>query len=57
MAVGLPLLAGMLLLGRGVGTWMRVKREPVLRPTAVMWLGAAIMALIGAAAVYKEMVQ
>ena len=57
MAVGLPLLAGMLLLGRGVGTWFRSKKEPFLQQPALMWLGAGSACLIGAFAVYQTFAQ
>ena len=52
MAVGLPLMAGMLLLGRGVGVWWRSKTEPALRFPALLWLGSAIAALACVAAVW-----
>ena len=52
MAVGLPILAGMLLLGRGTGTLIRSRKEPELRLTAILWLVAAVASLACAAAVY-----
>jgi hypothetical protein len=52
MAVGLPVLAGMLLLGRGIGTLLRSRREPQLQNAARLWLGGAFASLACAAAVY-----
>ena len=52
MAVGLPLLAGMLLLGRGVGTLIRSRKEPVLRRIAIYLIVAATASLGCTVAVY-----
>jgi uncharacterized membrane protein (UPF0136 family) len=52
MAVGLPILAGMLLLGRGMGTWWRARKEPALKHPATLWLFAGAGSLGVAAAIY-----
>ena len=52
MAVGLPLLAGMLLLGRGLGTWWLSRKSSVLRMPATLWLLCAVATLACTVAVY-----
>ena len=52
MAVGLPLLAGMLLLGRGLGTWWRSKKEPALKMPGILWLACAVATLSCVVGVY-----
>ena len=52
MAVGLPLLAGMLLLGRGLGTWWRSKKEPNLKLPGMLWLGCGVATLSCVVGVY-----
>ena len=57
MAVGLPLLAGMLLLGRGIGTLWRSKKEPALRTLGTLWIASALASLGCATAVYFKFTQ
>jgi hypothetical protein len=56
MAVGLPLLVGMLLLGRAIGTWMRVRKEPQLQQPALIWTVLGALSLAGGAWIYAAIV-
>lgn len=53
MAVGLPLLTGLLFMGRAIGTWLRLHKDPQLRGPAIMWFVVATASLVCAATVYK----
>jgi hypothetical protein len=52
MAVGLPILVGMLFWGRAIGTWLRVRKEPVLRQPAITWTILGALCLAGGAWIY-----
>ena len=52
MAVGLPILAGMLLLGRGVGTLIPSRKEPVLLRFGILWIICAAASLACSSAIY-----
>jgi hypothetical protein len=52
MAVGLPILVGMLFGGRAIGTWLRVRKEPMLQQPALTWTILAVLCLGGAAWTY-----
>ena len=52
MAVSLPILAGMLVFGRGMGTWLRSRKEPDLKSPAVLWLSSGVACFLCATSVY-----
>jgi hypothetical protein len=52
MAIGLPILTGMLLMGRAIGTGMRIRKDPQFRAFAVMWFVMAAACLGSAAWIY-----
>jgi hypothetical protein len=53
MAIGLPLLAGMLFLGRAFGSWMRVHKETALRQPTEVWTVLGTLCVTGAAWIYQ----
>jgi hypothetical protein len=57
LAVGIPILVGMLLLGRAAGTFLRGRKEPELRRPAWLWFATATASLVCAAAVYQYLSQ
>jgi len=52
LAVSLPILAGMLVFGRGIGTWLRCRKEPELKSPATLWLCSGIACFVCATSVY-----
>ena len=52
MAVSLPILAGMLVFGRGLGTWWRSRKETELKTPATLWLCSGVACFACACSVY-----
>jgi uncharacterized membrane protein (UPF0136 family) len=52
MTVGLPLLVGMLFIGRAIGTWLRVRKESTLREIAIIWTITGTLCLTSAVWIY-----
>jgi hypothetical protein len=52
MAVGMPILTGMLFGGRAIGTWLRLHKDPQLRMIALLWSCVSAACLACAAWAY-----